>query len=518
VRDVLPALARLLGRTEQRDVVTAGMVAMAKIGRDHSDFRLGPSVFAPRLRSHDQEVRETAALALGIAGLAGDGQIELLADLARDAAAGRKACGRAEVDGRTRAFACYALGLFARGGASVAERFRAVAPLVELVRSTELKHRDVESAAILALGLLGGEGPGAAALRALAVDALADRLERRTRAGDEYAQAQAPVAIARLLDPSSAAADVWRRRFADELQDRRRGIVMAQSCALALGALCRPCADDRDADASTCAVLLRAWREHGDAQTRNFAIMGLGRSRGAHQRELLLAQLDAAGKAVELPWVALALGVHASGRRQAGAVDRTVAAALRDHLQRVKNPGSLGALAIAVGLCGDPAALDDLRLLLLETSDETLAGHACIGLALLGDRSVVPDLQGVLRSAARRPVLLQKAAIGLGVLGDKSAADELLGMMRGGEPSLARLSAVAVALGFIGDRRTLAPLLQLCDDESLTALTRAFGVAALGGVCDRHRLPWNTDLRDFANYRATVDTLWDGSAGVLDIL
>jgi hypothetical protein len=44
------------------------MIAMAKVGMNHPDFKL-IDVFRPHLASKNQEVRETAALALGIAAL-----------------------------------------------------------------------------------------------------------------------------------------------------------------------------------------------------------------------------------------------------------------------------------------------------------------------------------------------------------------------------------------------------------------------------------------------------------------
>jgi hypothetical protein len=44
------------------------MISMAKVGMNHPDFKL-LDVFKPHLKSNNQEVRETAALAIGIAAL-----------------------------------------------------------------------------------------------------------------------------------------------------------------------------------------------------------------------------------------------------------------------------------------------------------------------------------------------------------------------------------------------------------------------------------------------------------------
>lgn len=55
-------------------------------------------------------------------------------------------------------------------------------------------------------------------------------------------------------------------------------------------------------------------------------------------------------------------------------------------------------------------------------------------------------------------------------------------------------------------------------NEELTALARAFAAAALGGIADRRSLPWNTPIAVNFNYRETVATLTDQTAGILDIL
>lgn len=63
---VLASLKKAIDSTEQRDIVSSCMIAMAKIGDIHPDFKLR-DVFKPRLESNNQEIRETAILAMGIA-------------------------------------------------------------------------------------------------------------------------------------------------------------------------------------------------------------------------------------------------------------------------------------------------------------------------------------------------------------------------------------------------------------------------------------------------------------------
>ena len=97
VAQVLPALKRALESGDGRDVESSCLVAIAKIGRDHENFKIVP-LLSGWLKSDDQEARETAALALGIT--ARTEALPTLLSLARDDAEGRAACRRGEVDYR----------------------------------------------------------------------------------------------------------------------------------------------------------------------------------------------------------------------------------------------------------------------------------------------------------------------------------------------------------------------------------------------------------------------------------
>jgi hypothetical protein len=66
--NVLETLKRAIDSTNNVDIITACMISMAKVGMNHPDFKL-LDVFKPHLKSNNQEVRETAALAIGIAAL-----------------------------------------------------------------------------------------------------------------------------------------------------------------------------------------------------------------------------------------------------------------------------------------------------------------------------------------------------------------------------------------------------------------------------------------------------------------
>ena len=45
-----------------------------------------------------------------------------------------------------------------------------------------------------------------------------------------------------------------------------------------------------------------------------------------------------------------------------------------------------------------------------------------------------------------------------------------------------------------------------------------FNAEQVGGVADKELLPWNSKIAVDMNYRAAVETLTNGSSGILDIL
>ena len=112
---------------------------------------------------------------------------------------------------------------------------------------------------------------------------------------------------------------------------------------------------------------------------------------------------------------------------------------------------------------------------------------------------------------------MQQCAIALGQLGDREISQRLVTML-GANDSVAVLASIAIAIARIGDRRTIDSLIQATKDKDMPTLGRAFAAAALGSVGDKDLLPWNHALSQNANYVDAVDTLTNGSTGVLDIL
>jgi HEAT repeat protein len=530
VRDVvLPALKQAIEQGP-RDVTVAGLIALARIGVDHPTWRLS-DVLASRLHDQDQSVRETAALALGLAAHT-DGRRRLeLVSILRDATAGRALVGR-EVGERTRAFAAYGLGLHANRSKSNAAKRAVFEALSDVLRDRSVVGRDVRVAALQSIGLLNIDRRSYHGAR-LAHDVMAtlDAFFTEDRGvGEQQVQAHCPTAIARLLDAGDSQAERYKERFAAILQGKRldgkrRGRVLdevAQSCALALGQLVRADEDgdvDANRDVRFSEVLRQTWKKHKDTQTRNFAAVALGQIGGAKNREFLLRQLGRSSRSLEQPWCALALGLCAADRRgRTGEQDVFVGETLLKGFRRAKNPAAVGAFAVSLGLARfEPARPHLAGWLDRNIGKEQAAASVCQALSMFSADASRESLRSVLPACDRRPQLFEEAARALGRLGEDAMAETLLRRLSDHESNYEMRRSLAFALGDIGTREQVAPLVDLVGDRDRSAVTRAGAALALGGIVDRRPARWNTPLRANTNYRASVATLTDRFRGVLDL-
>lgn len=513
---IVPALVRLMEAEDNRDIQTACLMALGKIGRDGPGIDL-EAVLRSRLSRGDQEVRETAVLALGASGR--PSAAPTLLALLRDEREGRRVSGRDKIDDRMRAFAAYGLGLLARRCGTVESRQATHDALWAIVGDKDEKSRDLLVAAVSGLGLLGAPGDSAAKRIAWqTVEELLAWYQRDMGRGHEAIQAQAPVAIGRLLGRGDS--QLHRRckqHFTAVLADDRRSDPVLRSAALALGMLALP-AEVQAEDAPASRVLRTLYEKGVDRMARNFCVTALARIGGAANREWLLKAFARGNRYMEKPWLGMALGLVAARSAADGKVDEEIARELLEQIPAINKWEPQAALVVALGMTRHAGSFAAMRKLMRENEHERmLAGYYCVGLALLGEPAAVPVLGEVLDKASRHPFLLQQSAIGLAMLGDRAANDRLLAKMKEAQ-SVAVLAALANAVGRIGDRRAIDPLIAMTADKELTKLARAFVAAALGGIGDRSSLPWNLPLSRDANYCSPVDTLSNGSTGVLDIL
>jgi hypothetical protein len=465
-----------------------------------------------------------------------------LASLLHDDEDGRKLVG-GRVSARTRAFAAYALGITAaRAEYQEQEEFVAHHLARALRESGGDATAEVASACVIAIGLVPitteiDGGP----IRAGA-DRLATDLPPRSRAAQaallleflqekgrpDLARAHVPDALARL---AIGASRELRAEIAGELagiveNQARENDQVVRGAVLALGRLAE-CSVNR-ADDRMRAALKRAV-DAKDAQVRLFALVSLAQVAcrpgeaedpskvQAEVQALLLDQL-ARGRSRERSWSAIALGILEHGRATPARGDASpVQVALRRALAGVTSPDQVGAIAIGLGLCGDPAATKDLLTRLEDVRDPTGRCYIATALGLLQATEAVPALRAILTKSRFHPEVMRETSIALALIGDVELVPTLLAELRAAK-SLASQAGIARALGYAGTLATVEPLSQMLADQSLTAGARAFSAVALGMVCDREPTPWNAFLAIGVNYPSASATLSDGSAGILDIL
>ncbi len=537
---IVPALKEVLGSERSNDIVTGALIALAKIGDVRNED--GTSEFEPLiarfLADPNQEIAETSAIALGI--LANDASIPLLQSLALDTAAGRKLVGATEVKYRTRAFATYGLGLIGAPTSDNATRQRIARILMDVLALPASSTRDVQVAAVSALGLVPidvdpSEVPEGAMDAASSRQSQIRFLTRfyKNQQVNYMVRAHVPTALARLLAgaPASAREAVAQELLAALDTNSKERDEVRMSCVLALGQI-----GDCDADAIDAKIraALARMAEQGDQQSRNFVNIAYGQVGGRpgtgadvekgrrEAREFLLGQLTK-GKGHMKPWAALGLGVmeHELARTGvvAGSANATVKEQLRKSLDEAVRPELVGAYSIALGIAGDVEARGVLKEKLAGISEANARGYVAIGLGLVDARDTIGDIQKVVRDSKYKPDLLKSAAIGLGLLGDKELVPYLCETLVEAK-GLSSQAAIASALGFIGDSRSVDPLVAMLKrTQGITASARGFAAVALGIVADKEALPWNSKISTDVNYRASTSTLTgENGTGVLDIL
>jgi HEAT repeat protein len=422
---ILPSLKQLLASSSSKDIATACMVAMAKIGFDHPDFGLLP-IFRKELARGNQEIRETAALCFGITGRRD--ALEDVLVLLRDEPRGRRMVDAGSVDDRTRSFAAYAAGLIGANQRDTETKETIFTELARLLEDRSQGDRDLLVAAIQGLSLLRPDPrvPSQKRLLWKVLEKLRDFYGRDLGKGDQVVQAHVPTAAARLLGRgTSPDHSRFKAMLAEELRESRtRHDSIYQSIALALGGLAVSQEDDKEEKAWSDALADYADRGK-DQQARFFCLIAMGRIGGDTNRERLLEHYVRGAKGTTRPWAALALGVLAFQQRERTGADHGdpgIGQALLHGLRNVENEDHRAATAIALGLCNHPPARDEmLRLIDKYERRDMVGGYLCIGLSLLGAVEAIPDIRNLVSQSVRRPMLLTQGAIALGKLGRMQA-------------------------------------------------------------------------------------------------
>jgi len=515
---IIPALLKLIHNENDRDVNSAVMIALAKVGLESSQAR---PLLERHLKSSIQETAETAVLAYGILG--DEFSIPLLKELLSDSKPAQQLIGRTEIPLRSRTFAAYSLGLIGRASSEDRIKAQVADILFTTFMSDQNAAKDIRVACVISLGILNLEDP------AEIVSKLGEVLD--VDQDSELVLAHIPNAMAKLLR-NLPAGDATRESSIDQLlkilQGRpKRKNLIRQSAVQAIGML----ATAKDSRNLEIFGVLQNLANHGrNQQEKNFtaiAMADLGTADPMLRPEVtkfLMEHMKKSSTPYE-PWCGMALGVMAfqlKDRNQS--LPPVVREATLIAFRRCKDPERKAAFALALGLMGFEAAASDLRDAMVQVSDSQFRGYAAIALGLLNSRQDIGFISELVAQSKRDPDLLKQASIGLGLMKDRKACNLLLSYLSpdGSDkrPRLAVLASVATALGFIGDKNSVAPLVQMMENDRLSDMGRAFAAVSLGMVADRNDLPWNTAFTENINYFAAVSTLTNQQtgSGILDIL
>lgn len=520
-KEVTPPLLDTLQKETSPDILNAAMIAVAKIGEE-------PDLVLPALKkllSHNNTtVVENAALSIGILGAA-DG-ISILKSIYEDTDEGRAACGKAkEVPWRVRTTAAYGLGILGAIVKNPHHQTRIQDTLTAIFINTQKSaHRDVHVASVLALAMLPDRSQtGAATL---------EKYFNENHEREETICAHIAPVVARLLQDGSIPD---RERYANTivkmLTDPNRKIerLVRPGLAIALGRLTRAA----DPFAPSVAETLRNAVEKDiskNPETAYMSIISLGEiagtsSAGNDIEKFLLEKATASGGRVTTrAWAAMGLGIEgflqfdrrsksAANESNKTAKDKdTVAQALVERMAEMRDPSQLSAFAIALGLrkanFAAPKCLEGLD----ETRVDDYRGYFALALGMMGSREHATKIQEHVKNAVRRPAFFQQTAIGLALLGDKSVVPLLIGVLRDAKnQAFAVQSSIADSLGYVGDYRAVKPLLEVLRDDKkeFPTSTRTFAAVALGQVGDKDDEPWNAKISKHLNYFAFVETLTD---------
>ncbi|MDA8593034.1 hypothetical protein N9L90_03880 [Planctomycetota bacterium] len=553
--EVYPALFAALDSTKDVDLQASCLLALAKLGSPPEALRatldLPPleAVVLPYLQAANERVRDLAVLALGISGEARFAP--LLSSIARDLPAGRKAIRGGKVDRRTRTFATYALGLLGAQSHRRAER-ALVEHDLRLIASENIETADLLVASTICLGwcplpvLPAAEEeratPGG---REATIRALLDLADARKV--DFRGSAQIPVAVARLiaapLDSGGASQPVGASgrmaelreevvtRFSAELHGPRaeKLATTREGLAQALGLLVL----DRPAGADLVAIeKLTAVARTGQETEALLAMVALARicgrssqERGQTARDLrkTLTRLAMEGSSLQQASALLALGIADDRGQASGHPPALGTRAFLAKRARSGSPSQSTAAAVALGLTGDGRNGAAIRGG-LTSGDFIDRGARAIAAAMLMDEGALEIIRNELRRNLYRPYLTRDFATALALVGDTSLVPTLVDRLVNAIFIPERVAAVqafewcmdpaaADALLFVLTERRLSS--KRIDDTS-----RAFAASALGNLCARDPLPWNTRLALDVVWNAAPPSLTDArnGGGVLDVL
>jgi HEAT repeat protein len=494
---VIPALIELLKKSDNRDILDSAVLALGRTARaELADQVL--EVSRPLLAHNELSVQTAATLCMGVLG--SPKAIPVLTELMANTSKGQQFMGGGDVQWLVRAFAALSLGL-------INDR-SSVDPLISIVQNTPDSDRDLKVCAIVALGLMDNDKvPDAFSF-------LSQKLDDRKL--DAVIKSYIPTALAKMAGGSKTEATApLLLTFLNKDTDN----YVRQSAAIALGLL------GTMKDKDIVDALLQYIAEGKDMQTRHFCFIALAeigkRDKDTEQehpeqhkqlRDLFAKEILKPETKSNRSWAALSAAIYA---KDVVAAQPDLITQLIKAYDKESDPSYKSAFALSLGLLSvaDEEVRRHIHQDFKESKDEDFRGYAAVALGFMNYTDASEDLRGLCQNKTVGPTFRLQLATGLGLMGDTEAVHVLVSTLKDAQ-TLGVSSAVAKALGLIGDQEAIEPLKSIAFDESVQNITRAFACVALGIVCEKSELPWNTRISADNNYRARVPAIDE----VLDIL
>jgi HEAT repeat protein len=272
------------------------------------------------------------------------------------------------------------------------------------------------------------------------------------------------------------------------LDERDHEADLHTAAALAVSGL----VDTGDADALR--ALLRAQEREGNAVTSRFLLLALGQVGGRLAENRIMRSLERSSSEERI-FAALALALAA---RRSGSL--VTATPLFDLLRDSHLVEERCALAVALGLTGQPRALEPLAELALRGPSPEVRRYAVVGLYLLAHAGGVSVLEHVLNDDDNLEVRMQ-AMQALARL-DPTGSSALIHALNGpGAPATMERAMLIESLGLTRDPGAIEPLLALLRNGKAVAAEREAATLALGLVYESRTAPPTARIGEGGNFQ-----------------
>ncbi len=538
---VAPLLQKALLGGGDTQLIRGSLLALGRLPMNSEAHQVLPLGFASRefLKSNHPPSREAAVLALGLGGDPAD--LNVLLDLFEGTPAGAKLVDDERVDPRTRAFAAYALSLFANRTSDTASHERIGRALLEVLVLDDHATFELHNAAVLALGLVplppcdgtdSTTGPQLGEENAhLCVGIQLGTLTNYFKDEAHYPalRAHAGPALARLaanglpeykIEVGEALLETLSIRSKSEAEIQEGAII-------GLGLL-----GDADSDSIDKEIRMTLTRlaQKADGLSARLAMVSLARvsSRpgtnrpGAGTASTLswLEQQVKSGKEGSDAWAAMSLAVMAHDLAESGQeIPDSIAKTLRSALKRAKTEELATSACVGLGLLRDLEGAELLEARFLADDSQAVRGAAALALGLMESTESIALLRKELDSKKADPGVLRQVSIALRLLGDRTATKDLITRL-GESEDVNERSSIISTLGILHDPSAIGAVSAILADAKEDDKLRGVAAFALAELADDSSSVWSESLSTDLTYSTmawTLESPFGDGSGILDM-